>query len=208
MNFIEHMYSKVQDSRGTPRIWMEGRALERAGFLQGVRYTRTIKNDVIELRLAQDGELAVSIRKAKNLPVIDICNKAILPVTDGAEELRIDFGVGVIRITVAALTRNQRIREARLVSEIQRGFITKGTLCSGIGMSTLALSDAFQHSGIVPVQRWLVDRENKYHQVAWDNNPAVHEHTKIFTASLEELEPELLLPVSVLNVSLPCTGTQ
>lgn len=206
MNYLEHTYSKVQYAKGAPRIWMEGRVLERAGFLAGTRYTRTISDGVIELRIAQDGNLAVSERKAKQLPLIEINNQAISPVTEGADELRIDFGVGVIRITVAALTRNQREREARLASELQRGFISKGTLCSGIGMSTLALSQAFHRSGINPVQRWVVDREGKYHQVAWDNNPAVRDTTQIFTASLEELEPELLRPVSVLNVSLPCTG--
>ncbi|KZX57740.1 hypothetical protein A3709_19135 [Halioglobus sp. HI00S01] len=187
---------------------MEGRILERAGFNPGVRYERTIdaQNRFIELRICDTGNLVVSERKSKNMPIIEINNRAIAPVTDGAEELRIDAAQNVIRISVESLTRKQREREERFHSEIAEGRITKGTVCSGIGMSTLALSDAFTVSGLIAQQKWVVDREGKYNQIAWDNNPAVTDATTIFTASLEQIEPELLGPVSVLNASLPCTG--
>jgi len=208
MHPIEVKYTKVQTTKGSPRVWMEGRPLTRAGFEPGMRYERTIdpETGVIELRLSDTGTLIVSERKSKNLPLIEIQNRALSPIVEDVEELRIDFHAGVIRISAERLAKNIVEREKRLIDELSAGFVTKGTLCAGIGMSSLGLSEGLEVGGLQARQEWIVDREGKYLEVAHRNNPAVGSETQIFEASLEQLEPELLKPVSVLNVSLPCTG--
>src|SRR3546814_4438112 len=68
--------------RGTARIWLEGRRLERAGFVPAARYEISLDETTrtITLSLAANGERMVSrkVRGDTELPVIDIANGKLL----------------------------------------------------------------------------------------------------------------------------------
>src|SRR3546814_18704956 len=79
------------DRRGTARIWLEGRRLERAGFVPAARYEISLDETTrtITLSLAANGERMVSrkVRGDTELPVIDLANGKPLESFDGLESV-------------------------------------------------------------------------------------------------------------------------
>ncbi|MFA0809309.1 DNA cytosine methyltransferase [Microbulbifer epialgicus] len=207
--YLQHTYTKVADHRGKKRIWLQGLRLELAGFVKGATYRTDydIERGLIELTLDEEGNRRVSGKKKGEgfQSVVDICNADVIDVTQGKELVRVDFAVGFVRISVHHLVNKKTEREQRFVQNLNAGKLTEGTLCSGIGVATAAIHEGLREQGIKSSVSWIVDRERKYLQVASDNNNAIDNNTTIFEATLEELEPELLSPVDILQVSLPCT---
>lgn len=202
-------YSKLTVHRGNKRIWLEGKRLSACGFTFEARYKATIQADGIKLVLQADGERKVSGRKRKGqtetTPIIDICSAEITKQLGTATRIRAVFNKGVITITIHHEDIDKADRESRFNKGMENKKVSEGTLCAGGGIATAALHDGLSAGGVDCVCEWIVDREGKYLQVAIDNNSAVSDAV-IFEASLEELEPELLSPVDILQVSLPCTG--
>lgn len=213
MSEQDHTYYTVGENRGAARVYLQGLTLEQRGFAVGTRYRREpdLQNKVIRLIADPNGKLkVVGKEKAKGAneywPVIDVNNKELEAVTEGAAEVRVDFDDGVITMSVAHLRRQQRIREERFKAELKENRISEGTLCAGAGMATLALHEGFARHGIAMETRWIVDREKKYLQLAVDNNPAVTKKTRVITGRMEEIEPNVLSQVSICQFSLSCRG--
>lgn len=209
IHFLQHSYTKVAPRRGGKRIWLQGLKLQAAGFMKGASYRidYDIEYGFIELILDQQGNRIVSGKKKKAhfQPVVDLCNSDIMGVTQGAERVRVDFAKGYIRISIHHHVSKQTERERRLKSNLLNGQLKEGTLCAGIGVATAAIHQGLAEQGIESRVAWIVDRAGRYLQVACDNNPAVTRDTVVVEGSLEEVEPELLAPVDVMQVSLPCT---
>ena len=207
-------YYKVGENKNKPRIWLQGGNLLRADFTKGSFYELSYLIDLQEivLRLVDtqtDSSRVVSGRKKNNgdyEPIIDLSSFDLLDVTQGAQRVRADFVLGEIRISIHHQDTKQVAREQRFVDHLVVGGLTEGVLCCGIGVSTAASHDGLADRGVLARTEFIVDRERKYLDVAIQNNHAVTPDTRIFEASLEELEPELLGFVDVLNFSLPCTG--
>lgn len=88
----------------------------------------------------------------------------------------------------------------------QGGALTMGSICVGGGISTHALKDGLGRQGVDTYSEWVIDIEEKYLQSAKDNTRAIDDETVIVCGSLTDVEVEMLTPVNVLNISLPCTG--
>jgi DNA (cytosine-5)-methyltransferase 1 len=97
-------------------------------------------------------------------------------------------------------------RELSLKANLLKGFVTKGVLCAGIGISTAASHDGLAAEGIEARTVFVADREERYLDTAARNNYAITNKTTIFQGSLEEVNPRLLRYVNDMNISLPCTG--
>lgn len=207
--FLQHTYTKVAPHRGKKRIWLQGLRLAEAGFEKGASYRidYDMEQGFIELILDDSGDRRVSGKKNGEgfQPIIDICNADVVDVTQGEERVRVDFAKGYIRVSIHHQVSKQRERELRFARNLNVGGLTEGTLCAGIGVATAAVHQGLSEQGITSTVSWIVDRERRYLQVACDNNNALDGHTVLFEATLEELEPELLSPVDVMQVSLPCT---
>lgn len=207
-------YYTIGEWRDKPRIWLQGSNLESANFTKGCFYNVEfdVDSETITYRLTDKPNKysrKVSGRKKPNgsyCPIIDLASVEILDVTKGSRRIRADFLEGEIRVTIHHLVSKQKAREERLKANLASGEITKGVLCSGIGMSTAAIHDGLAEMGIKARTEFIVDRERRYLDVAVQNNHAISPSTKIFEARLEELETELLGYVDALSFSLPCTG--
>lgn len=209
-------YSKLTDHRGNKRLWLEGLRLAKNGFTKGEKYTAEFNKATastpasIVLRLDEAGDRIVSGRRRKGqehyTPIIDICCPEVEQTVGSATRIRADFYQGVIEVTIHHEDKAKEDRETRTAENVQAGKVTEGALCAGAGVASAALHEGLKLGGLESSVEWIVDRESKYLQVAIDNNPAITDDTRIFQASLEELEPELLGPVDILQVSLPCTG--
>src|SRR3546814_16871034 len=113
------------DKRGTARIWLEGRRLERAGFVPAARYEISLDETTrtITLSLAANGERMVSrkVRGDTELPVIDIANGKLLESFDGLESVKIRFEDGAVVISPIATDLRKLERTARLRQRLHEG---------------------------------------------------------------------------------------
>jgi DNA (cytosine-5)-methyltransferase 1 len=205
-------YYKIGENKGNKRIWIQGCNLTAANFTRGNNYKVVYNYDTKTIILTiSDGITGrkVSGRKKPDgsySPIVDLSNASLVDVTGGAKRIRADFYENEIHITIHHHETARFLREASLKKNLNEGTITKGVLCAGIGVSAAASHDAFIHSGIKASTEFVVDRERKYLDTLVQNNHVVTNNTQIFEATLEEIEPSLLKPVNLLEVSLPCTG--
>jgi DNA (cytosine-5)-methyltransferase 1 len=114
----------VGQQNGSPRIWMEGRKLEREGFAPDTLYRiKTTYSDRLVLIKEKSGTRKVSARKQKKYrkPIIDIANLKLLRWFKEDQKLRIVIRRG--RITIRAHVSKARVeaRESRLKNKIARG---------------------------------------------------------------------------------------
>jgi DNA (cytosine-5)-methyltransferase 1 len=208
--FRQHTYTQVGTQRGVKRLWLQGLKLDECGFERGQRYRveYDVDRNEISLVLCANGNRTVSGRKRGNRvdPIVDLCNADVVRFAGDATRVRADFKPGRIVFSISHLDLKRAEREGRFRQEVQDGSVTKASVCAGIGMASAALQEGLATAGVNSEVVWLADRSRRYLQVACDNNATVTPRTKLFEASLEELEPELLDPVSILQASLPCTG--
>jgi DNA (cytosine-5)-methyltransferase 1 len=205
-------YYKIGENKGNKRIWIQGCNLTAANFTRGNNYKVVYNYDtkIIILTLS-DGVTGrkVSGRKKPDgsySPIVELSNASLVDVTGGAKRIRADFYENEIHITIHHHEAARFMREESLKKNLHNGIITKGVLCAGIGVSAAASHDAFIDSGIKSSTEFVVDRERKYLDTLVQNNHIVTNDTQIFEATLEEIEPSLLKPINLLEVSLPCTG--
>jgi DNA (cytosine-5)-methyltransferase 1 len=212
---LQHGYHTVGEHRGNPRIWLQGGKLTDAQFEKGAFYdvslnidTQTISLVFTDTPTKMSRKVSGRFNRATGLytPIIDLAFADLIDVVDVEQRIRADFYHGAIHISIHHHDVKQAEREARLMANLKKGVVTKGVLCSGIGMSAAAGHDGLAAMGITSRTEFIIDRERRYLDVALQNNHAITDDTVIFEAKLEEIEPELLGYVDMLSVSLPCTG--
>lgn len=122
------------------------------------------------------------------------------------QRIRAVLAAGEIIFDLAPVEVAKHDREARLMANLAEGTLQEATLCTGGGVSTWALKEGLAQAGVQAHVDWVVDRDGRYLEVASQNNPAITDKTRLYEASLEEVETSALTPVDILQVSLPCTG--
>ena len=209
-------YLKVGKREKNARIWIEGKRLAACGFDHGQAYVVVldIRNRRLTLKPETNGDKVVSGRKdrasGKVLPIIDLCNADITNhiqrYIGAATRVRVDFECRKISISLHEVVKNTERRESWLRKHIQKREVTKGVVCAGGCISTWGTAEGLHDAGYQTRLAWILDREGKYLQSAIDNVPVVNDGTRIFEATVEEINPSLLRPVDILSVSLPCVG--
>lgn len=208
-------YTKVGTTKGQPRLWLESLKLAACGFEPGAKYTVTLDLDArrVVLRIGHEGDRVVSARKRtlssgqeRLTPIIDIANASLREAFEEGQRIRAVLCDGEITFDLHPMEAAKAQREARTRANLEAGTLHEATLCTGGGVSTWALKEGLQQAGVHTVVDWVVDRDGRYLQVALDNNPAITAETRLYEASLEEIDLEALTPVDCIQVSLPCTG--
>ena len=211
----DHSYYSIGEHKGNNRIWLQGGNLVRANFIKGVDYEVVEMPEDQSLILKVVGKASketrvVSGRKKHNLPditpIIDLSNSSITRFVGTATKVRADFADNHIRISIFHLDMSIYHREQSLLNNLRQGFITKGVLCCGIGVSAAASDEAFMEAGIEPRTEFVIDREPRYLEAFTQNNPAYKSNTVTIEGSLEDVEPSILKAINLLMFSLPCTG--
>lgn len=209
---LQVTYTKVGEHRGQRRLWLEGGRLAAAGFDAGTRYHVVFDVDTrtIALEIDPAGDRQVSGRRrvgqAAPTPILDLAGADVTDIVGEAGSVRALLTKGRIVFSLHPRDVAKAEREARVREHVKDGYVTEGTLCAGAGIATLGVATGVEEAGLLSRVEWIVDRERRYLEVALSNNPAVTPATRIYEASLEELEPALIGRVDVLQVSLPCTG--
>ena len=102
MKVISTGKTAVKPTKRGGRVWVEGGKVARAGFNWGTRYTRTIENGIITMKVDPNGPLKTAGRNkgGKELPIIDISMESFdgLPVNT---KLVVEYYNGLIIIKAA-----------------------------------------------------------------------------------------------------------
>lgn len=200
-------YTQISENRGRERLWLEGRRLARAGFRRGTRYRVEVNPQRGYIRLIRDdaGDRVVSGRRrnGQDLPIIDFAPSELAPA---GTRVRAVFEPSRIEVVIHHEERARLDRERRLQAAMDWGVLREASVCAGIGVSTAAAQAGVERAGLHGQVDWIVDADQRYLEAADANNPAVRHDTQIIHARLEEIEHEMLTPVDLLSVSLPCDG--
>lgn len=208
-------YTKVGQNRGTPRLWLEGLRLERCGFTPGTRFRVELDLVSRQVRLKVDpaGDRTVSQRQrstgdgeGKATPIVDVTGGSLAEVLGEGARVRAVLSGGEIVFDLHPTELAIEAREKRTREHLAQGCLTEATLCAGAGVATLALKEGLEREGLSTRVDWIIDRAGEYLDLAARNNPAITSETRLYEASLEELDVKALSSADVLQVSLPCTG--
>lgn len=208
-------YTRVGSTKGMPRLWLESLRLGACGFEPGTRYTVTLDLDArrVTLRTNPQGDRVVSSRRRtlasgeeRQTPIIDIANASLRDAFDEGQRIRAVLAAGEIVFDLAPMEAAKTAREARTRANLEAGLLREATLCTGGGVSTWAMKEGLAEAGVQAHVDWVVDRDGRYLEVASQNNPSITGETRLYEASLEEVDTAALTPVDLLQVSLPCTG--
>lgn len=208
-------YTRVATNRGQPRLWLESLRLAACGFEPGSRYNVIFDLDArrVILRIDAAGDRVVSGRsrtlsdgQQRKTPIIDIAGASLRETFTEGQRLRAVLSPGEITFDLHPMEVAREEREARTRRNVEAGVIREGTLCAGGGVSTWAMQEGLEAAGLRTQVDWVVDREGRYLEVASQNNPAITGATRLYEATLEEIDLSALTPVDLVQVSLPCTG--
>jgi DNA (cytosine-5)-methyltransferase 1 len=206
-------YSKIGQCRNKPRVWLEGALLSRANFNRNTEiYIRLNPIErCIDIFTTNEGPSLRTVsgritKKGVDLPIIDINNHELLDVTRDADLVCIEAKPNHIRITIHHYDLKREARESSIRYNLYNGFLNKGVLCGGIGVSAAASHDALKEFGIESKTLLFVDRERSYVDAYAKNNHTLSASTLVANSTLEELEDRFLIPLNMMIFSLPCSG--
>ncbi len=209
-------YLSVGDHRNNRRIWIEGKRLAVCGFEQGQAYAviLNVARRALVLQVRADGDRVVSGRRDPGgdfvNPIIDLSSSDVTAYLRDSmgnpARVRVSFEIGAITVSVQEIEENARRREATLEKRARERRLSEAVVCAGGGISAWALAEGLKDEGYETSCEWILDREGRYLESAIRNIPTVTAGTRIFEATVEEIEPTLLPPVDILSASLPCVG--
>jgi DNA (cytosine-5)-methyltransferase 1 len=216
MKLIASILKTLGMNGGKPRLWLQGRMPERAGFVPGVSYSIERREDrtAVVLRLADDGKYVVSKKKGKSGDdaLIDLNSQRILGMFEGARSVRVLIGRDEIWILPDAFDVKRKERIERFQRELDAGQVMAGALAHGIGVMTNALHEGMKAAGLKTKLRFAVEIEEDSLDVASENNPSWDADTIAVAMPIQQLAfgdqytLSRLPKVSLLDFGLPCTA--
>lgn len=204
------------DKRGSPRVWLEGRRLEQAGFLPAARYVVGFDEatKTICLRLAANGDRLVSrrVKSGGETPVIDITNGRLLSAFDGLETLRVRFEAGAVHITPTASDLRKAERALKLRGRLERGEpLRSGSVSTGLGVLSLAIHQGLKDAGLASDLAFSVEIDENYQERCAAANPVWKPNTLALAMPMQEVAYDAsalaaLPQVDILEAGIPCTA--
>jgi DNA (cytosine-5)-methyltransferase 1 len=177
---------KIGSNRGLPRIWIQNKSIEEAGFTKDSTYD-IVYNPVqqkITINKSEGGDRKVS-GTGKRSAIIDICNSMIRDVFKDNTEVEITISQNRI---VISLTKIDRKKSARISNK------TMGSVFTGIG----GLDEAGKRSGYEA--KFAIEKEAQYAEIYENNNSNVEVHN----SDIANVEYSKLQKVELLVGGIPC----
>jgi len=175
----------VGQNRGQPRIWIEGRFLERAGFEVGTNVDVRLSPSCVVIEVCPDGQRVVSgSRKAGRPPVLDLNSAALRRCFEACFKVEVRTDHGRIVITPA---RTARKRAAR------RHDGTVGSAFSGGGL----LDEAARQVGYTTL--FGIEQNPDYADI-WQANHS----GRMYQGCISEVDLAELPQVDLLLMGIPC----
>lgn len=217
MNAIAFASTKVSsDKRGNPRVWIEGKKLERAGFAPQARYRLSVDAAArrLTLELDKNGDRLVSRRhrRGEDLPIIDIANIKMLAPLKQAQTLRIDFSAGTIIIEPSAVEARRIDREQRTMTRLMNGeALRSGSVSTGLGILSHAIHSGLADQGVESELAFSVEIDQEYQDLCAARNPVWKSDTVAINMPLQEFAfdrkaADKIEQVDILEAGIPCTA--
>jgi len=185
MSIIRTSVLSIGQNRGLPRIWIEGKFLEQAGFEPGRKVKTTYGNNEIVITLDSSGDHRVTPgRKAGRYPILDYCNNNIRSAIQQASKVEVKTSFGRIVITPAYTEVKRATRKADG---------SMGSVFSGGGLLDEAASQAGYRS------KFALEINPDYADI-WQSNHAGH----MFCGCISQFNLRQLPQVDLLTMGIPC----
>jgi DNA (cytosine-5)-methyltransferase 1 len=207
---------KIGEAKATPRLWMEGEKLARAGVKIGARYSLVSpSSDRIELREVgadhQGQTFTVSKRTRHGFlrPLMEIRSFALREIFQNHEKVRVAIRHGRIVITANHLETKMLERSRRLLDKLRRGAsLALASLFHGFGVLDKALHAGFKRSGLSTFVKVAVERESAYLDVSLRNNTELWTDESVAVCSdVRDMDWSRNAPqCEVLAAGIPCVG--
>lgn len=210
---------KIGESKGVPRIWLEGEKLARAGVTVGAKYRvkHLEEEGSIELIPLQEAAGAATtcsvskrVRNGIERPLMEIRTKLLSSIFNGMEKVRVAIRKG--RIIVSALRIELLIRER--VRRLKMKLAAKQklkvvTLFHGGGVVDKALHMGLLAAGVASVIQVGVEVEPEYLESSLRNNPELWADDSIAACGdIRDLDLAELMEeqADLCYAGIPCTG--
>lgn len=208
--------TKVMTHRKRPRIWLQGRILESAGFAPAMAYTIISEPGSCELRLvaqAQGNRRVSGKSQARKVdPIIDINSADVLAVFATLERVKVLALPGLIVLMPLATDIKKAERLERIRRRLQCGEPLRiGSLAHGGGMLSKAVHEGLAAADVPSMLALANDIDGALLEHAARRNPAWDESTVMLSSPMQEVafDTKLLqsLPqCDILEAGLSCTG--
>ncbi|CAM3826471.1 hypothetical protein BS639_24200 [Rouxiella silvae] len=205
--------SKIGESKGHLRIWLEGGKLSRCGYSPDDRYNIHISGGKIELTREEHGNFAVSRRNkgGRTYPLIEITSARcgdLSNIFSHEQQIRIVVTTDKIVITKHHIDTQILERENRILAKLATGAaLDTGSLFFGFGMLDCAAHDGLEEAGIRTQLSVIVEREAKYLDPALEKNAHMLSSAHyIIESPIQAARITDRQPVDLLIAGIPCTG--
>lgn len=180
---IRSAVHKIGKNRDKPRIWIEGKYLEQAGFPKGTIIKVNFEPNKIIITPGE-GDNTVSGKKDK-YPIIDINSKKIAEAFDVERQVRITVWYHRIEITKTFLDtkKDTRPKDRSMMS-----------VFTGVG----CLDEAAKKEGYKP--KVAIEINQKYADIYQNNNPDV----TVYNCDVAEINTMNLPRVELVVGGIPC----
>jgi DNA (cytosine-5)-methyltransferase 1 len=169
-----------------PRIWLEGKYLQDAGFAPGCHIQVQFATNKIVIKLAPTGPRIVSSKKQRRIPVVDL-NSFAIQTTFGKTVSKLQVLVSPNQIVLTP-AHSTALRAARCKNG------TEGSCFSGVGL----LTQAAKQAGFTPA--FAIEVDPGYAAIFEHNHP----EATMFNLSVEDVPLNALPQVEVLTLGVPC----
>ena len=207
----------ISENKGAPRVWLQGRLPELAGFVPGARFRLEVvrDRDCVALRLDDQGRRRVCSKKAgaREVPVIDLNSNDALGIFSGLDHVRVVAEKEVIYLLPLASEARTRARIERLRAKMEAGApLDVGSLSHGGGVLSLAIHEGMQAGGVKTQLAFANDIRDDLLEQAGAVNPAWSADTVSLAVPMQELAFDQwamgrLGEVDLLEAGLPCEAS-
>lgn len=178
---------KIGENRGIPRIWLEGKWLDKAGFKPGKKIHIDIHTNKITIIQNETGDHIVSGKKKNTIPVIDI----------NCKELNNAFNTDIVQISAGNNQITVTPAHTAVLMSGRKLLSTEASMFSGGGLLSLAAKMA----GFEP--KVAIEINPVYANIFEHNHPSA----RMFNMSASEVSAEELkkyAPIGIFTAGIPC----
>lgn len=216
---------QISEHRGNPRLWLQGCAPQRAGFVPGARFDVLPHARGVVLQLSEEGTRTVS-RKARKAaasaeastshpavaPVVDVNSAADLATLGETRTVRVVYGKGVIYVSPLASEVRRTRRLTALRSRLASGApLRTASVAAGAGVLAHAVHTGLAAGGLVSEVAIFNEIRPELCEQALEHNHCLGPQTVVLNMPLQELafDNEVLArvgEVDLVELGLPCSG--
>lgn len=200
----------IGEKAGTPRVWIQSKALAREGFEAGKPIEIMVAKDCITITASESGKRIVSGKTARGsvTPIIELHNLALanwLPAH--AKRVRITAEAGIIEIVVHQDDDAEQARLDSIKARLKAGKPLRiGEVCVGVGVLSDAIHEGLKRAGVASEVTFAVEKEKGYLDQFIKTSRGATGNTLFCQSGMEELDISSLPDVDIVCAGLPCTG--